>query len=129
VADHGAPEQLQKLGIESSSFSSHAVEALADRQEAYIEEVGQEAIRIARRNRADLVSAADVEAADQKLHKGSSSRLGLLDVLGGAIFGAGLSEFAAVMTTPHPGHLGIALSCGGMVIGLVGIAYGRSSRR
>jgi histone H3/H4 len=119
--------ELQRLHAEGG-FSANAVDTLAARQAEYVEEVSQEATRIARRNRSDLVSAADVEAADQKLHRDSPGRAGLLELLGGAIFGAGLSEFIAVMTTAEPGHLGIAFGCGGMVVGLFAIAFARSGR-
>ncbi|HEX5525703.1 MAG TPA: hypothetical protein VFX44_00730 [Solirubrobacterales bacterium] len=119
--------KLQRLRTQGS-FSANAVDTLADRQAEYLEEVSQEATRIARRNRSDLVSAADVEAADQKLHRDARGRAGLLELLGGAIFGAGLSEFIAVMTTSDPGHLGIAFGCGGMVVGLLVTFFGHTTR-
>lgn len=122
-----AREQLRTLQrLRAESFSPNAVDTLVERQAEYLEEVSREATRIARRNRSDLVSAADVEAADQRLHQAAAGRL--VETLGAAVFGAGLSEFAVVMTTSHPGRLGIALGCGGMILGLAAVAFHRSGR-
>jgi histone H3/H4 len=115
LAKHGQPQNL----------STNAVAVLLERQAEYVEEVGSEAIRIAKRNRADFVSGADVESADRRL-RGTSlpGTRALACTMGAATFGAGLSEFITIMTTAHPGHLGIGLGCGGMVGGLLGVAYG-----
>lgn len=116
-------EELAQAGL-SHILSDHAIEALADHQSEYTREVCSEAIRSARRNRSDLVSAADIEAADKKL-RGPSLRgqRALVNTVGAGIFGAGAGEFITVMTTAHPNHLGIGLAGGGMAFGLVCVAY------
>jgi histone H3/H4 len=104
-------------------LSDHAISTLADHQSEYTREVCSEAVRSAKRNRSDLVSAADIEAADKKL-RGPSLRgqRALVNTVGAGIFGAGAGEFITVMTTAHPNHLGIGLAGGGMAFGLVCVA-------
>jgi histone H3/H4 len=107
----------------SRIFSDHAIATLADHQSEYAQEVCSEAIRSAKRNHSDLVSATDIEAADKKL-RGPSLRgqRALANTVGAGIFGAGAGEFITVMTTAHPNHLGIGLAGGGMAFGLVCVA-------
>jgi histone H3/H4 len=115
-------EEFAQAGL-SHIFSDHAIATLSDHQSEYTREVCSEAIRSAKRNRSDLVSAADIEAADKKL-RGPSLRgqRALANTVGAGIFGAGAGEFITVMTTTHPNHLGIGLAGGGMAVGLTCVA-------
>lgn len=101
-------------------FSDPSLELLYERQTEYVEDLALEAIRRARRARADVVSAADVERADEAVRGGAASRRSAwLEALGGVFAGAGLGEFADVLSDEDPGALAIALPSILMVLGAV----------
>lgn len=80
-----------QTGRPPREFSPEALGVLLERQSEYVEELGLEAIRVARRARADVVSAVDVQQADQLVR--SAERVKhrrALETLGGLLAGAGL---------------------------------------
>lgn len=101
-------------------FSEQGLDVLYQRQAEFVEDLGLEAIRRARRARADVVSAADVERAADALGAGSVSRRSAwVEALGGVFAGAGLGEFADVLSDEDPAALAIALPSILMVVGAV----------
>src|SRR3954452_1475192 len=63
-----------QTGRPPRDFSPESVGVLLERQSEYVEELGLEAIRIARRARADVVSAVDVEHADEIVRSAERAR-------------------------------------------------------
>ncbi|HEX2085065.1 MAG TPA: hypothetical protein VHF89_05240 [Solirubrobacteraceae bacterium] len=101
-------------------FSEPALDLLFERQAEFLEDVGLEAIRRARRGRSDFVSAADVERADEAVRGASPSRRAAwLEALGGVFAGGGLGEFVDVLSDEDPAAVAIALPAVLMVVGAV----------
>jgi hypothetical protein len=101
-------------------FSDSGLDLLLERQAAYLEDIGVEAIRQARRSRSDVVSAADVERADEAVRAGTSSRRAAwAEAFGGVFAGAGLGEFADVLSDEDPAALAIALPVVLMLAGAI----------
>lgn len=115
-------ERLQAelgTGRRPGDFSEQSVDAVFDRQVDFVEELAREAIRQARRTGADVVSAADVERADQLVRGGGTGRTRLWEPVGGILAGAGVGEFIDVLSDDDPSTLAIALPTVFMLIGAV----------
>jgi hypothetical protein len=113
-----------------SDFSPDAVALILERQAEFVEEVGVEAIRIARRGREDVVSAWDVEQADQIVRASSVGRFVVAaQAIGALIGGAGLAHLFVVLSETHPSTIGYILATTGTVGGLIALTYGLTRRR
>lgn len=103
-----------------TGFTDDSIVVLLEKQSQFVEDLGLAAIRQARRARADVVSAADVERAEEIVSAGSGGRRAIrLEALGGILAGAGLGEFIDVLSDKDPTALGIALPPVLMVIGAI----------
>jgi histone H3/H4 len=110
-------------------FSQESVGALLEQQVDYVEEVGVEAILIARRAHADVVSAADVQRADELVRAGSRGRrLAGVEALGGILAGAGVAELFTVLSQTHPSTLGYVLASLSTVLGSMLLAFAFARR-
>jgi len=110
-------------------FSQESVGALLERQADYVEEIGVEAILLARRSRADVVSASDVERADELVRAGvRGRRLAGVEALGGLLAGAGIAELFTVLSQHHPSTLGYVLAAVSTALGSMLLAYGLARR-
>ena len=111
-------------------FSNQSFSRLLERQTQYLEDLGVEAVRIARRNHSDVVSAADVDAADIALQ--SKPRRGykrFLEPTGGIFAGGGMAQLFWVLSSTHdkPSTLAYLLAVIGLVAGTVMIAIGQKA--
>jgi histone H3/H4 len=109
-----------------SEFSDRSLSTLLERQTHYLEALGLEAIRVARRAHADTVSAADVENAARAIQGGPRGRLSrVLDPLGGLLAGAGLSQLYAVLSaaSDSPSTLAYVLAAVSTVAGIAMLAF------
>lgn len=114
----GVLEQSLARKERPTDFSSPSVATMLELQAEYLEDVGLEAIRQARRNRADMVSAADVEHGDQAVRAGSRGRA-WLEAIGGILAGAGTGTFLQLAVEKDPSTLGLSVAA---VIAAVGLA-------
>jgi hypothetical protein len=87
----------------------------------YVEEVGSEAIRLANRNRCDVVSANDFEQADQTV-RGSSSGRAWFEALGGIFAGAGIGTFLQIAVGSNPSVVGLSISGAVALMGFTTVA-------
>jgi hypothetical protein len=83
------------------SFDPDAAKALEEASTEYLADLGQEAIRLARKDRLRTVDREHIEQASERLGMGSSQgRLGsACSTLGGLLAGAGLAAGYAVAFT------------------------------
>jgi hypothetical protein len=116
-----------------AAFSEKAVQELAIQQANFLEDVGLDAINLARRNQADFVSASDVRAAESSLRSMPTSfPTRLFEPVGGLIAGAGLAQLYAVLSAPKsspPSTLGYLIAAISTSIGLALLMYGLARRR
>lgn len=118
LARHGRP----------SDFSAASLAALFDLQAEYVEDVGLEAIRQARRNGADFVSAVDVEHGDRAIRSGGRGRA-WMEALGGVLAGAGTGTFLQLAVEDDPSALGLSVAAVIAGVGLVTTTAGLFARR
>lgn len=122
VGDPSLERALKRLndGLRSNGsardFSDEGLAMLLKLQLDYVEEVGAEAIRLANRNQADVVSAADFERADHAVRPSTSGRA-WLEALGGIFAGAGTGTFLQIAVASEPSILGLSISA---VVGAAG---------
>jgi len=90
-------------------FSDEALALVLKLQLDYVEEVGSEAIRLANRNRCDVVSANDFEQADQTV-RGSPNGRAWFEALGGIFAGAGIGTFLQIAVDTNPSVVGLSIS-------------------
>lgn len=133
-AEQAFKESVAALAIElgkrrgPKSFSEQAVRELAIQQADFLEDVGLDAINLARRNQADLVSASDVRAAEAALRSRPPTLPGrLLEPAGGLIAGAGLSQLYAVLSAPEsapPSTLAYLIAAVSTIVGIALLVFG-----
>jgi hypothetical protein len=111
-----------------TDFSDASVVTLLDLQAQYVEDVGIEAIRHARRHDADVVSAADVEEGDRAVRAGGRGRA-YLEAFGGITAGAGVGTFLQIAVETDPSALGLSISAVIAAVGLVVTSAGLFGRR
>src|SRR5258707_1034345 len=94
----------ERLPLQSPKpFSTPGFSALEQEIEAYINDLIDEAAKLARRYRADDVSAMHVVQAAQNLTASAKHRVYRhLGTIGGIILGAGLSSVLTITTAPPP---------------------------
>lgn len=111
-----------------SDFSDASLATLLDLQAAYVEDVGIEAIREARRHRADLVSASDIEHADHEIRAGGRGRA-WFEAFGGILAGAGTGTFLQLVSESDPSATGLSIAAVIAAVGLVTTTAGLVGRR
>lgn len=100
-----------------SGFSENASARLVYLSARHTEELALVAIGIAAANSLDFVSASDVEAASRSLIPRRRGARHVMEVVGGLVAGAGLSEFASAVTAPHASGLAFSLAAAGVAAG------------
>jgi hypothetical protein len=111
-----------------ADFSDPSIATLLELQARYVEDVGIEAIRHARRNDADVVSAADVEHGDSVVRAGGRRRA-YLEAFGGILAGAGSGTFLQLAVDQSPSPLGLSIAAVITAVGLVVTSAGLFGRR
>lgn len=106
-------------------FSDESLGVLLERQSEYVEELGLEAIRLARRSRADIVSAIDVEKADEAVRSNEGARRGrVYESVGGVLLGGGLGQlYAQIALADDATTVGWVVAALSGVLGLVLMTY------
>jgi hypothetical protein len=115
-----------------STFSVSAWAELVERESEFVAELGLDAIRRARRKRCDVVSAADINEADQSIRRaGLTSLMVGVQTVGGVSSGAGITGIIAWTGESKPSTALLVLSIVGALLGAAIIAFsmGRSSSR
>lgn len=80
-------------------FSERAINELAVQQAHFLEDMWLEAVNLARRSQADVVSAADVKAAEASLRAhGPSFTSRLVELFGSLLAGAGVTQLYSVLS-------------------------------
>lgn len=104
----------------AEDFSDDARATWLEFHADFVEDLGVEAVRIANRSRADVVSASHVIQALDSVRTNQRSRTAAaLNSFGGILAGAGAGQFYAVLSTKDPTALAYALATGSSVIGAV----------
>jgi hypothetical protein len=115
-----------------SSFSVSGWAELVERESEFVAELGLDAIRRARRKRCDVVSAADINEADQSIRRAGLTSLMIgVQTVGGVFSGAGITGIIAWTGESKPSTALLVLSIVGALLGAAIIAFsmGRSSSR
>ena len=102
-------------------FSDASLQRLSQLQSEYAIALGAEAVRRARLNSSDYVSAVDVETASRALMS-DGRRRSLMEAIGGVMAGAGWSTFLALVFAEHPPIIGVAVAAVAGAIGLTVLA-------
>jgi F0F1-type ATP synthase assembly protein I len=131
VADPSVRPVLQTLQAaldareHPKAFSDPALARLFERQTEFVQELGLEAIRLAQRAREDVVSASDVDRADERIRaEGRGRGRASLEALGGISAGGGLGLFIQTVAETNPGTLGFVIGTVLLVIGAVTLTLG-----
>jgi hypothetical protein len=104
-------------------FSEQAIKKLEVLPIQYWDDLVSSASRIARRNNSDVVSAADVEAADRNLqHRPRQVWWSVTSTAGGLLGGAGMGQLFQVLPDDNPSIQGLMFGIIPTVVGLVLIA-------
>lgn len=133
AADPNLEETVKRLNASlrtrgtAADFSDEALATLLKLQLDYVEEVGGEAIRLANRNQADVVSAADLEGADRTVRPTTQGKA-WLEAIGGILAGAGTGTFLQIAVTKNPSVLGLSISAIVAVVGFSVVAATLFSR-
>jgi len=134
--DSALNQALERIQQEFSEdgprdLSDEARAALLDVHAEFLEDLGVEAVRVAKRNQLDTVSARHIDEARVLVQSGSEPKViqGVAAV-GGIFAGAGAGQFLAVLSEKEPSTLGYALATLALVAGclLLAGAWNRSRR-
>lgn len=110
--------------IDPGPFSPQAFHLLKMKVSGYVRSLVLESGRVARRRRADVVSASHVEQASDHLVTSSSGRwLRHLGTVSGILLGAALSNFLAMASTGQYSTSGVVVSAALAIIGAFGVAF------
>lgn len=110
-------------------LSDLAVTAMLEHQGSYLEDVGTEAIRRARVERADIVSRAHIDEADRLVRSsGSGYRVALFNAVGGLLAGSGLGQLLPALTAPPSSPTGWLLIIVTLVPGSILLTLGLRRR-
>jgi hypothetical protein len=101
-------------------ISDEARAALLDAHAEFLENLGVEAVRAAKRSRLDTVSARHIDEAYVFIQSGSESKVvqGLATV-GGIFAGAGAAQFLAVLSEDNPSKLGYVVATAALIVGFI----------
>ena len=119
-----------RTGRPPRDFSDESLGVLLERQSEYVEELGIEAIRLARRAQADVVSAIDVEHADQIVRSAERTRRRrIYETIGGILLGGGLGQlYAQIALGNEATTIGWVVAILSATIGLVLLTYAFARR-
>lgn len=119
-----------QTGRPPRDFSDESLGALLERQSEYVEELGTEAIRIARRAKADVVSAVDVDQADQLVRSAERTKRGrAVETFGGILLGGGLGQlYAQIALADEATTLGWVVAAASAALGLVLLTFAFARR-
>lgn len=116
-----ADRQLGSLG--PSPFSAPAFENLKDKIARYIAEVIAESVKVAKRHRADTVSAAHVDQASDYLVSDASRRFFRhIGTIGGILLGASISNLLTMVTANQYSATSIGVTTALAIVGAFMIA-------
>ncbi len=128
VVENLASELRRNRG--PSDFSPQSLALLLQRQAEFVEDVGTRAVRMARREQSDVVSASHVDRAVAELSAGGQgARVAALQAVGGSALGAGGGQLFSVLTSPSPSPVAYLLAVFGLLLGTVIIFVGFGRRR
>jgi hypothetical protein len=123
-------DELGADGVDSAhrtraiEFPPAAIEEIRRHANQYLDELIRETERVAGRNRADHASPQHVQMAVDTVGSASRTRKEeLLGAAGGAVFGAGLSAYAALLIVGSYPALGVAAATVLLVVGASLLAY------
>ncbi len=120
--------ELRRRPAKRLSLSPDARDALALAHAEYLADLGQEAIRIARRDRLATVDQEHVEQAVRRLDQGAAkgnARTNAANSLGGVFGGAGLASAYAIVFTAGPhSTMEIVVALLLSVVGFSSLVYG-----
>jgi hypothetical protein len=121
-------EEFGKGGPKDLSDEARA--ALLDAHAEFLEDLGVEAVRAAKRGGLDTVSARHIDEAHIFIQSGSESKvIQGFATFGGVLAGAGAGQFLAVLSEKDPSNLGYALATIFLVVGFLFIAGAWSKNR
>lgn len=126
--DPALTRALERIGAEfdgggPTDLSDRARAALLEAHAEFIEELGVEAVRSARRSRSDAVSERDIDEARQIVQSPSKTKLReAMGAVGGVLAGAGAGQLFAVLSQEDPSTVGYAVATIGLVIGSILLA-------
>lgn len=105
-------------------FSSEAMPVLTLRVMQYIRALVAESARVARRQRADVISASHVEHANALLAANTTRPISRhVGTIGGVILGAALSTVMSMASTGVYSTTGVLVSAIGCALGAFGVAW------
>jgi histone H3/H4 len=92
-------------------YSDHAFEELKEQISAYAEELIDESVKKAKQHRAESVSSADVQQANQYLVASPSHRIYRhVGTFGGLLFGTALSSMVSMITADQYRLMGVVVT-------------------
>ncbi len=110
--------------IDPIPFSPQAFKTLKERTSENIRSIISESIKVSRRNRADIISASDVEKATEYLNSNYQRKwIRHLGTLGGIFLGTALSNFLSMTTSSQYTTTGVIVSAVLAIIGTFGVAF------
>jgi len=113
----------QLAGVDPGPFSPPAFHVLKLKVAAYVRSLIVESAKIARRRRADVISASHVEQASDYLVTSASHRwFRHVGTIGGILLGASLSNFLSITTANQYSATGVVVSALLAVVGAFGVA-------
>jgi hypothetical protein len=110
-------------------FSSHGLMRLLDRERAFLEELGLEAIQAARRAGNHEVQPIDVDRAEMILRSKAAVGSSAVEVFGSLIWGVAAVTFVQEATARHARMWLIVLAVIALVFTTMMVAYGLLGRR
>ena len=117
-----AEKRLQP--VDPGPFSDSAFSLLTSKVSEYIGELISEADKLARRQRADVISAAHVQRATENLISSTERRLfRYVGTIGGILLGAALSNIITAIATEQFSVAGTALASGLGIVGAFAVAF------
>jgi hypothetical protein len=122
---HALDEELARE--DPTAFSEDSQARLWDLLGEYAKEIGLVAIRRARRNGSDVVSAVDIEGGDRAVRSDGRGRAWPV-AFGGVLSGAGIGTFLTVAIETHPSILGLSISAIIAAAGLITMTAGLFGR-
>lgn len=118
-----ASERLRSID-DVQPFSNQAFDLLQQATSEYVSELIAESAKLADRQRADIVSAADVRRASEYLYRAPTRSLQQhIGTSGGILLGAGLGNTLSLLQATDPSGLSIAITVVLVVLGAFMIAW------
>lgn len=110
--------EIEIKTFDSSPFSSQGFSTLKEKISEYIAQLITESIKVSKRHRADTVSVAHVERADEYIVASSNRRIFRhLGTVGGILLGAALSNSLSMATSAQISKVGFLIAVGFGIVG------------